>query len=204
MGQLLMNDEQLVSALIASYKSRGVDMSYLLSDPLFTKLPGPVQIRAIQDHSEELEAGINGSFNKREYVQIGAEAGYNGFKGAVMGASVGAALAHQFPGPGIGPLKAALMAAGLLGLTGASVGAFKASGGAGHRKALKTSLRTVSVDPSPINAVGPLSISHITSDSRSLKKEILDRIGKDINDQAHSAVPNWLSNVHQSVIYENS
>ena len=170
-----MNDEQLVSALIASYRARGIDMSYLLSDPLFEKLPGAVKVQAVQAHAKELADGINDQFNGLDYTRAGTSAFMGAAQGALMGIPIGASLAAAAPG-GMSPLKAALLAAGALGLTGASLSALKASGGVGQRKALKTSLRDVSVDPSPIAAIGALSSSHMSHESRAFREKLMDKV----------------------------
>jgi len=195
-----MNDEQLVSALIASYRARGIDMSYLLSDPLFEKLPGAVKVQAVQAHAKELAEGINPGFTRNDYTRVGVESAYAGVRGAMLGAPIGAALSAASGGLGMSPLKAALLAAGVLGLTGASVGAFGALGGVGQRKALKTSLRAVSVDPSPIAAIGALSSSHNSTESRSLREKILNRVSDDLSNVAHNAIPPYLEQIHLNIL----
>ena len=194
-----MNDEQLVSALIASYRARGIDMSYLLSDPLFEKLPGAVKVQAVQAHAKELADGINDQFNGLDYTRAGTSAFMGAAQGALMGIPIGASLAAAAPG-GMSPLKAALLAAGALGLTGASLSALKASGGVGQRKALKTSLRAVSVDPSPIAAIGALSSSHNSTESRSLREKILNRVSDDLSNVAHNAIPPYLEQIHLNIL----
>lgn len=198
-----MNDEQLVSALITSYRNRGVDMSYLLTDPIFTKLPPKVQIQAIQDHAKELHKGVNSGMLKSDYKNLGANVAYSGLKGISMGLPIGAALSAASGGHGLSPLKAALLAAGAMGFSGAVIGGFGSLGGLGLRKEVKTSLRGVLDDPSPITALGVMSTPHTTADSRTFKEQILNRISKDISGVAEKNVPTYLQAIHGNILSQS-
>jgi hypothetical protein len=176
-----MTDEQLIAALILSYKNRGVDMSQFLTDPLFTKLPLKSQVKAIQDHASTLHEGIPSLLTSEDYKRIGTLSAFNGLRNGIIGIPAGMALASAFNIDH--PLKVALISGGISGATGALASLFKSTGEVLDRRDLKTSLKAVSEAPSPIGALEVLSTPHITSKKRNYRDRIFDRIGDDIVDQ---------------------
>jgi hypothetical protein len=190
-----MTDDQIVLALIAAYKARGADMSYLLSDPLFEKLPASVKIRAVKQHASELEQGISHNLLPVDKATIVSNTLFGAAGGVTTGMLTGAAISSLKGPGGLSTPTTALIGAGIMGLGGAITGAIGSLGGVGTRRTLKSSLKAVSEAPSDINAVGALSTSHLGSEMTSLKRQILDRVGQQITKNFEARVAPFTSSV---------
>jgi hypothetical protein len=198
-----MTDEQIVSALITSYRNRGVDLSYLLSDPLFERLPIRSKIQAIQNHAEELQAGIKDGITSNDVKRMSADILFEGARGASVGGGLGAALAAAGAAGGITPLKGALLGAAVTGVTGGLLGAFRGYQGVGERRDLKTALKAVSEAPSPTNALGALSHHHATASDRNLKRDILSRVAEKLQTASTAGVNILVPHAHEIGILEH-
>lgn len=183
-----LTDDQIVLALIAAYKSRGTDMSAMLDDPLFDKLPAATKIKAIQNHAGTIGEGIKPGYGKVDYTRIGANAILSIPRGALTGASIGAALAARSGNLGVGALHGALVGGTLTGVGGAITGAFSSLDETSRRKALKAVMETAGANGSTQNAVKALTTAHAGMRSNTLRKNILDRISELISEHSHGVV----------------
>lgn len=170
-----MTDDQLVLALLTSYKNRGIDLSKLLDDPIFDKLPALSKIHAIQTHAGTLHDGVSTTLSGNDYKRVLMNSLFSGVAGAVTGRSLGSALGSP---NGITPGTAGLMGGIIGGAAGALTGGLSAVSSVSNRRDLKHALNVARVDPSVVNALGVLSTSHVNSESRSLRDDILDRISE--------------------------
>lgn len=191
-----MTDEQLVLALITSYKSRGVDMSALLDDPLFSKLSPSTKVKAIQAHAEALHAGVNPGLSKVDYGSITANVISDGIKGGIAGATIGAALRAAHPG-GSSAFSAIATGAGLMAFAGGLAGGLKTLNGIQDRRSIKAALDTARANPTPENAIGVLSTNHMHKPGRSLREALLARIGDETKGFMQDRVQPTLIAQHQ-------
>lgn len=190
-----LTDDQIVLALIASYKSRGIDMSAMLDDPLFDKLPAAVKIKAVKDHAGTLSQGTASGYRKVDYTRIGANALLSMPQGALTGAGIGAALAT--PGKyGVNSMHGALVGALLTGAAGAISGYMASSEEANRREAIKNALEVAAKDRSVETAVSALTTSHANASSATLRKNILDRISGIVGMNAERSIGPVLSAQH--------
>lgn len=196
---MYMTDDQLVLALINSYKSRGIDLSRMLDDPLFDKLPAASKIKAIQQYAGPLHEGVSGRFGKSDFGRMAVNATLGGATGALTGYGLGRSLAAHAAG-GVTPLRGALTGAAILGLSGAVAGGIKALSSVDDRRAIKNGLSQAQQNPSLENAIGVLSTRHMTSSSRSLKEGLLDHIASMINNAGSSQVEPYLVGEHNSLL----
>lgn len=183
-----LTDDQIVLALIAAYKSRGTDMSAMLDDPLFDKLPAATKIKAIQNHAGTIGEGIKPGYGKVDYTRIGANTLLSIPGGAMAGAGIGATLAARSGNLGVGALHGALMGGLLTGTAGALASMFSSADDAARRKALKTVLTEAGNNTSVEKAIGALTTSHAGTRSSTLRKNILDRIAGMVTEQAHGTI----------------
>lgn len=194
-----MTDEQLVLAMIRAYKDRGIDMSALLDDYMFTKLPAVSKIRAIQAHAAELHNGINPKFTKLDYKNLGVHGVFDALAGGVAGATIGAGL-HALNPMGMTRGKAMLSGALITAAVGAMAGSLKAVSNVGDRKDLRTSLAIAKANPTPENAIGVLSTNHMTAGSHRLRDEILNRVGSAMQDKAKTSLEPYLHEQHNLLV----
>lgn len=164
-----MENEHIVEGLIALYKSKGVDLSYLLGDPVFQALPLRDRIVAVKKHAATLAAGSSEKLTPGEMAPIKTHAIMTG----LAGAGVGLALARKLAGMGTlgtpGSLKALAVTTALPTLLGASLGAMagrsESLNAAQARKNVVGALRAAAHDPSDMNAVGVLSANSLRNAS---------------------------------------
>jgi hypothetical protein len=110
-------DNKLAAQLIAFYKSRGIDLHYLLDDAYFMKLPLSDKIRIVKEHAEELEQGTRSDlynisrFDIRKYRRGVAE-------GALAGALAGGSLGFGIKGYSRASILPTLTAAGMGAVAG--------------------------------------------------------------------------------------
>ena len=198
-----MTDDQLALALITAYKNRGIDMSLLLVDPMFTDLPASSKIEAIQKYAKDIESGINPRLNSVDWSRIAANAGFEGAAGAMAGAGLGRLVAAGTQG-GITPLHATLIGATLLGSTGAIIGGLKAFGGVRERQSLKRTMGEVSANPTVPNAVYALSSNHMHSTGKVVRDNILNRIGDAARGAAHGHLEPLITQTHAEFLSKHS
>ena len=87
-----MNETQVVAALLQYYKGQGMDLHYVLDDPVFSKLSLRGKIDSIKAHAQEIVEGTSPGFNKIDRLALVRRAGLLGATGAMNGAMVGASL----------------------------------------------------------------------------------------------------------------
>lgn len=188
-----MNEDQLVLALISSYKSRGVDLTRILDDPLFSKLPAITKIEAIQSHAKDIHDSVDGSFRGPDYGRVGFNALMGGLSGAALAYRMTPGLLHEIPlmdSSSPLSLKNRLIAGGVIGsAVGAMAGSVKAMGDVADRRALKKELAIAVESPTPENAIGVLSSQHARSGGRTLRDAILNRIADTISNEGDTALP---------------
>lgn len=185
-----MTDEQLVLAVIRAYKDRGIDTSAILDDPLFAKLSPHTKIKAIQQHASLLHEGVGIGIKPAEYGRIASSSVFTGLTGALAGYGMGAALGASLPtAVGVTGRTAAMIGAGLLGLTGAAAGALNVVSSIDDRRLVKQQLETAKNDPTASNAVGVLSTKHMSSTGRTLRDRILEQITGQMVGNMNSHLP---------------
>jgi hypothetical protein len=191
-----MNDEQLVLALIASYKARGIDLSSILDDPLFSKLPAWSKIKAIQDHAQELHDGVHGGMTRGDWKRVGVNSLFSGITGGLAGATAAAGLqsAGHLGGVTLGEGRG--YGALIGGLAGAMLGGLGAYSHVADRREIKQSLGIAATNPTAANAIGALSTSHMNAGSRDLRSEILSRIADEITNASKEEIPSAVKRIH--------
>lgn len=192
-----LTDEQLVLALIKAYRDRGIELSHILDDPLFLKLPARSKIQAIQNHAKEIHEGTSSAFTGTDYKRIGTNAIFSGIAGAATGATLGSQLAAAFP-YGMNKYSGGLTGALLLGGAGALAGTIKSMGSVDNRRALRNQLSKVSDDPSIENAIGVLSTKNMLSEGRDLRDRILDRVSQMTNEAGTAQVQPLIIELHKN------
>lgn len=190
-----LSNEQIVFSLISYYKNKGIDLSHVLSDPVFQSLKMPDRIEAIKRHASEIIQGSNHDISKvgrdalKADVLIGISTG--------IGAGITAkALAKEIMYKSVphttqvfSHVKPNLVAWGATigvgalvgGMAGYMSGSISAADARDRRKALLRSVHEVSKNPSTENAIGVFS--HIGQVEREnvFRNKILNRIASDID-----------------------
>ena len=155
---MALSDDQVVNSLLAYYKSRHLDLSFLLGDPTFQKMPVSVKIDFVKRSVKELADGVHSGFTTSERASItsGALMSALGGAGAAGWAMKGIEAASAVP---FFKAKAATMglAAVGAGALGAAAGYMRAAGQRDRRLFAKHELSILHRDPSDANAVGVLS-----------------------------------------------
>jgi uncharacterized membrane protein len=169
-----MNDQQVVASLLAFYKQQGMDLSYVLDDPIFVKLPLAARVAAIKKHAQEIVDGTSPGFNKIDRNAILTHAAKSIIAGGFTGASLGAAWGSTVPG--FKPKNTAVIGA----LAGATAGLANSALGRYHdlsaRQAVRGQLQAAAADPSDVNAIGALSVQGIHNRQGAARNEILQTL----------------------------
>ena len=209
-----ISSNEIITNLIAFYKKQGVDLSYILEDPIFEKLPLAEKIKIIKNHAGEIHAGTNPNWTPDERASVisggimGSMAGLGaGAAGALLGekllhtvsANSGIELASQ-----MAKNKAylATVAGGILVGAGLGVGVnwLKERNRVRARQALRDQLGAISKNPNLENTLGALSIKSTFERSHELDKQlsqaIAQKVMSDIGGDAHKTYasgmyPRW-------------
>lgn len=169
-----MNDQQVVSSLLAFYKQQGMDLSYVLDDPIFLKLPLASKVEAIKNNAQEIVDGTSPGFNRIDRQAILARTARSILAGGMAGGSLGAALGAGIPG--FDPRRTALIGA----ITGAASGLGSEVLGRSQellaRKAVRHQLEAAAANPSDVNAIGALSVRGIHGRQGAARDQIISSL----------------------------
>ena len=149
-----MNETQVVAALLQYYKGQGMDLHYVLDDPVFSKLSLRGKIDSIKAHAQEIVEGTSPGFNKIDRNALVRRAGLMAATGALNGAMVGASLGALAKTSPFFP--AVFGAATGLGMGGISA-MIERRDSVNRKHAIIDQLQRVANDPTDGNAVGALS-----------------------------------------------
>lgn len=196
-----MENEHIVEGLIALYKAKGVDLSYLLGDPVFQALPLKDRVIAVKKHAATLSAGASENLTPGEKAPIKMHAILTG----AAGAGVGIALARKLATTGAlgapGSLKALALTTALPTLFGVGLGAL-----AGHaetsnairaRRNVVGALRDAAQEPSNTNAVGVLSANALRNVSgTNLANTLYSKATHSVTDRFVPSMTSWAESSH--------
>lgn len=169
-----MNEAQIVAALLQFYKQQGVDMHYVLDDPVFSKLPLVTKIEAIKKHAAEIVAGTSPGLGRAETGALLTRALRLGVQGALTGAAVGAGMSASTAfmtakkGAGFGAVTGLVA-----GLGSGALGAYQQFA---DKRAIRDQLEATAKNPTDSNVLGALSIGAINQRRVISRDEILDAV----------------------------
>lgn len=180
-----LTNEQVIDSLLAFYQSRGTDLTYLINDPVFDKLPVQDKIEAIKKHAGVIHANSPSGWNAEEKAHLKAGIGM----GVLGGIGTGMLAAHVAKAAlsSAGPLASAMAAnkataavlgfGALIGSTmGGVTGYLKARSDIDSRHVLRDQLGATARDPSNSNAIGVLSVRDQYQREHTLRHLILDKV----------------------------
>lgn len=180
-----LSDAQVVSILIDKYKRAGVDLAFVVNDPVFHSLPLASKVDALKSRARELSEGTSG-LSKKDWKPIGIDAAF----GAVgLSMAVPAMIRKVATPEGLAntmthnrALRTAILA-GAIG--GAGIGAFAGMlnqhSAIKSRLAMKTELDRVALSPEDSTAVSALS-----SLNRARPSNLQGRLSQLIQERARS------------------
>lgn len=165
-----LTDDQIVRSLIAYYHNTGVDLSTLLNDPIFEKLPIGSKVDAIKKYAATIVQGSSKNPGKPYHKAILNSgllgAGTGAFTGMGAGFATWAAM-KPFPLGTLGSLKALAYTVGsgaLLGGASAAISSYlEHKGNITARENMHNQLRRTAESPTTENALGLLSSNYISS-----------------------------------------
>ena len=169
-----MNDQQVVSSLLAFYRQQGIDLSYVLDDLIFTKLPLASKIEAIKTHAQEIVDGTSPGFNKVDRNAILARTARSIVTGGLTGGSLGAALGAGIPG--FDPRKTAIIGAVTGAASGLGSAVLSRIGEVSSRKAVRGQLEAAAKNPTDVNAIGALSIQGIHGRQGAAREQLVQSL----------------------------
>lgn len=153
-----MNETQVVAALLQFYKSQGVDLHYVLDDPVFASLSLQGKVAAIKAHAKEIVDGTSPGYSPLDRKMLISRAMRMGVQGGLAGATAGAALSAATRGFKYAPV----VIGGLTGLgAGIASGFLERKQEINAKKSIRNQLQAVASNPTDANALGALSIRGI-------------------------------------------
>jgi hypothetical protein len=183
-----ISNEQVVDSLIAFYKSRGADVSYLFNDPVFTHLPIQDKVESVKRHASQIHDGIPTTWNKEEKAGVIGGAIGGGLAGLGTGALAARAFQEGLKNAGkpianiMAANKAAAASIAFATLVGTGIGAYSSyvnnKSKVDARLGLKDQLKNTIRDPSDQNAVGTLSIQEQVKREHLLRDALLNRVSE--------------------------
>ncbi|HET8686726.1 MAG TPA: hypothetical protein VFM18_08685 [Methanosarcina sp.] len=178
-----MNDAQVVAALLKFYKDQGIDLSYMLDDPIFEKLPTQSKIEGIRTHAKEIVEGTAPGYTSLDRKSILAKVLRFGAQGAIGGTLAGAAVGSASKGV---PSHFPAVLGGVLGLTvGVADGVLSSKPAISARKSFRNQMIEVQRNPSLPNVLGALSMQRIHSAQTAHHQEayqaIREHVGKTVS-----------------------
>lgn len=176
-----LDSAQVVNGLISFYKRKGADLSYLLGDPIFNKLPLEDRVNAIKLHAHEILEGTPAKLNSQERGLVFGEAGAAAMGTAIAGFGLAkTVLASPKYLDSIARNKAfavmggTALLSGVLG--GALVGRFKADNLYQQRQSVRRELVNTARNPTTDNAIGALSAKPLYNHLSVSRENIVSKI----------------------------
>lgn len=186
-----MSNEAIVDSLLEFYKSRGTDLSYLLEDSVFEKLPVQDKIAAIRRHAKTIYEGSPEAWNKEEKAVIKGSTISGVMSGAglgILGSVAAWNVIKNNPGALANvmaknkALAGTLLAGSIVGATaGAVTGYMRGVSSATPRLAMREQLGKVIGNPSDANTIGVLSIKPQYRREHALRDILLTKVTDKIN-----------------------
>lgn len=182
-----ITNEQVIDSLIAFYKNRGADLSYLLVDPVFSSMSIQNKVEAIKRHAAELHQGINSNWTTENRGNIISNVIGGAVSGSLMGFSGGKAGLGMFQQP-LASTMARNKVLATLAATGAVAGAI-AGGVTSYlnqkeeqdtRKELKKAFGNLAQNPTDNAAVGIFPLTHQYEREHALRHGLVHRITRGI------------------------
>lgn len=177
-------DDKLPAQLIAFYKSRGIDLHYLLDDDYFKQLKLPQKIQIIKEHAAELATSTQPMVTPYDIRKLRGAMGSGAISGALAAGSF-AARTHGFSKAIIVPSLAAALGGAVLGGTiGGITRAFDEKKNVEKRIALNAAFTRVAENPTNENALHALMLRNLQRTEHGAKPSpILDFIKKQLKDR---------------------
>lgn len=173
-----MNENQIVLSLLNFYKSEGLDLHFILDDPIFNSLSLQTKIDMIKKYAGDIQRGMTPGFTPAERRSILREALGQGVMGAITGIGATSAAAKLFSGGRIAPH--AIAAGALTGaLSGAAVGAVRRMQSQNQKKQLRQYLQNVAENPTDEGAISVIAKRSLQTRSANpdLQNKIIGKIG---------------------------
>lgn len=211
---MAITNEQIIDSMIAFYRARGLDLTYVLSDPVFMKLPTEDKIQAIQKHARTIYEGTPASFNDQERARFKVSLVANAAKGGLAGATAASLVRKAYPM--LASTTAASLAAkkslgatlaiglGIGTIGGAVVGYMQNKATAQNRQDLRNQLANTARDPSLSNAVGVLSTQSITPLLHITRDAIIERISGSVEERYKTLADQSLPDVYKVYYHQFS
>lgn len=188
---MTISHEQVVDSLVAFYKNKGVDLTYLLEDPLFEKLPVETKIDAIKKHASTLQAGSPKGWNKEEKSDVysGALTGtFGGLGTALLALPLGTKLLENAgislaKGMAYNKAVAATLGGGAIlgGALGALAGVAKAKNQVDARRDVIHQINSTIKEPTDTNAIGVLATRNLYNRQHKLRDAIVGRVSEKLD-----------------------
>lgn len=173
---MALSDDQVVNSLLSYYKSRNIDLTFLLGDPTFRKMGTNVKIDFLRQKAQELADGYHKGFTKSERASIGSSILMSALGGAGAAGVAMSALASKIPQASMANKLGVMgIAAAATGILGGVQGYLGATTDRDKRTYIHDELRRTAKDPSDANLVGLLSVG--STPAVGLKQKLLSRIG---------------------------
>ena len=161
-----LSHEDIIDGLMEYYKRRGVDMTYVLSDPVFDKMTINEKVDAIKKHAAEILAHSSGSLTSSEKKDIALKGAWNAVStvpllAPLVGGGYLAVAKTMAAKPSF--RAAALWTLGAAGAIGIGKGLVSYLGQAKDRKDTREQLTNYINNPVTMNAVGVLSANRASN-----------------------------------------
>lgn len=168
-----MNETLVISSLLQFYKNQGMDLHYVLDDPVFNSLPLQGKVNAIKAHAQEIVDGTSPGYSRLDKKNLLTRTLTRGAQGALSGAAAGAAVGAFAKGFKYAPIAIGAVTGLSAGLASAKI---QQSQEASAKNAVLAQLARVAKDPTDVNAIGVLStkgVHHLQSQAKDEAYQLL-------------------------------
>ena len=194
-------DAKLVAQLIDFYKTRGIDLYYLLDDPIFMKLKLEDKIQAIKEHAHEILEGTPIGPSKLDYRKLRNSIGAGAAVGAFSGAASGVAASRLFAKGNFNPIV--LGSSAIIGAVyGGLNGAWNERKNLTNRAQIHNQLKRVVEEPTDTNALHTLMLRNVQTKNLMGTNKILDTFVGDQTNQFLKKIQEYSKN--DTIAYNKS
>lgn len=188
-----LDSHQVVHSLLSFYRRRGADLTYLLGDPIFDKLPLEDKVEAVKIHAGTILNSTPESLNKDERSLVRGEVVSGALMGGLTAFGVGRAVLHNpvFAETVARNKALAAMAGGVI-VAGAGagylLGKFKTDQLKDARLSVRNELQRTVANPTMENSLGVLSAGHLHARTSIGKANIIAKVMSKIDDVAQGPI----------------
>lgn len=205
-------EEQVIKSLIELYREQGIDVTAVVGDPIFEKLPLNIRIELVKKYANEISRDSRTELNRQDIKQILRETATGASLGAVGGAIGAYRVGHFFENINKNSLRNPIAKTALIGgALGLATSSLRTISSLNSRRNLHSRALELAANPTDNNAIKLMAIRNMQPPVIN-RTNILNRIynltedrqfSETLNSPARAGHEVFENNLPNNVVYKD-